>query len=189
MQAPRGLKRADAPVNAPVGLTSCPFTWENRAFRPNRPSTSTTVKDLVQAVSDLFAAVLGRLGHVGRARGRSNIREDLDLLGQLRDSPEFGSDSAASGFLVDHITTEVARYSGVESAPRKPWGSVVFGLIITAVLAFLAYRLSEDGFDWFSLPAGAGAALFLVVTVEMLAKDESATEDTKSPPKEEESTS
>ena len=138
------------------------------------------MKDIVQAISDLFAAILGRLGHVGRVRGRANIREDLDLLRQLRDSPEFGSDSAASGFLVDHITTEVARYSGVESAPKKPLGSVVFGLLITAALAFLAYSLSADGFDWFSLPAGAGAALFFVVTVEMFSKDDSTAEDAKS---------
>lgn len=140
------------------------------------------MKDVVQAISDLFAAILGRLGHVGRVRGRANIREDLDLLGQLRDSPEFGSDSAASGFLVDHITTEVARYSGVESAPKKPLGSVLLGLLITASLAFLAYSLSADGFDWFSLLAGVGAALFFVVTVEMFSKDDSAAEDAKSSP-------
>ncbi|HEU5252755.1 MAG TPA: hypothetical protein VFU16_05460 [Solirubrobacterales bacterium] len=139
------------------------------------------MKDVIQAISDLFAAILGRLGHVGRARGRANIREDVELLGQLRDSPELGSDSTASAFLVDHITTEVARYSGVEPAPKKPWGSVVFGLLITAGLAFLAYRLSSDGFDWFSLPAGAGAALFFVVTVEMFSKDDSEDDDKKPP--------
>lgn len=52
-------------------------------------------------------------------------------------------------------------------------------MLITAALAFLAYKLSADGFDWFSIPAGAAAALFLVVTIEMFSKEDSATEDAK----------
>lgn len=128
----------------------------------------------MNAVSDLLAAVLGRFGHVGRARGRANIRQDLDLLKQLREAPEFGSDSEASSSLTGYITAEVAHYSGAEQGKQKPWASVALAAVIGVPLGYLAYRLSEDGFDWFSVPAGIGAALMLLATIGMLTGDDDA---------------
>lgn len=126
---------------------------------------------IVNAISELFAAILGRFGHVGRARGRANIRQDLDLLGQIRESPEFGAESAASDFLVSYITLEVARYSGHEPPHKRPWGSIALSLFIGFPLAFLAYSLSSDGFDWFSLLPGAGALLMFVAAIQLFADD------------------
>jgi hypothetical protein len=133
---------------------------------------------IVNAISELLAAILGRFGHVGRARGRADIRQDLDLLGQLRESPEFGSESQASGYLVSHITSEVARYSGHEPARKKPWGSIALALFIGLPLAYLAYSLSSDGFDWFSLLPGIVAFLMLVAAIQLFTDDkDSETED------------
>jgi hypothetical protein len=126
---------------------------------------------LVNAVSELFAAVLGRLGHVGRARGRANIRQDLDLLGQLRESPEFGSASPASRFLANHITAEVARYSGVVPRQKKPWGSIWLALFMGIPLAYLAFSLNEDGFDWFSLLPAIGAFVLFLAAIQLFTGD------------------
>lgn len=135
---------------------------------------------IVNAISELFAAILGRFGHVGRARGRADIRRDLDLLEQLRESPEFGSDSQASGFLVSHITSEVARYSGHEPGRKRPWGSIALSLFIGLPLAHLAYSLSSDGFDWFSLLPGAAALLMFVAAIQLFTDDkDSETEGAK----------
>jgi hypothetical protein len=133
---------------------------------------------LVNAVSDLLAAILGRFGHVGRARGRANIREDLDLLGQLRDSPEFGPESLASGYLEDHITTEVARYSGAvqEQKRKRPWPAIVLGLLITAVLVYLFFKLNQGGFSWFSLLPGLGATLMLLTVAQLFTEDKAQSE-------------
>lgn len=126
---------------------------------------------IVNAISELFAAILGRFGHVGRARGRANIRQDLQLLEQIRGAPEFGSESEASGFLVSHITSEVARYSGHEPPRERPWGSIALSLFIGIPLAFLAYSLSSDGFDWFSLLPGVGALLMLLAAIQLFTDD------------------
>lgn len=126
----------------------------------------------MNAVSDLFAAILGRFGYVGRARGRANIKEDLDLLGELRESPEFGSDSPALLFLSAHITSEVARYSGAEPAPKKPWGAIFLAFCIGASLALFTFTLNSDGFDWFSVIPGAGALLMIVAMVQLFTGDE-----------------
>jgi hypothetical protein len=131
---------------------------------------------IVNSISELFAAVLGRFGHVGRARGRTNIRQDLDLLEQLREAPEFGADSRASSFLVSHITSEVAEYSGHVPPRKRPWGAITLSLLIGLPLAIFAYNLSSDGFDWFSLLLGAGALLMLAVAIQLLTEDKEADE-------------
>jgi hypothetical protein len=129
------------------------------------------VEAIVNSISELFAAILGRFGHVGRTRSRANIRQDLDLLGQLRESPEFGAESQASSFLASHITSEVARYSGWEPTRKRPWGSIALSLFIGIPLAFLAYSLSSDGFDWFSLLPGVGALLMFLAAIQLFTDD------------------
>jgi hypothetical protein len=128
---------------------------------------------LVNAVSDLLAAIFDRFGHVGRARGRANIREDLGLLGQLRGSPEFGPESPASGYLTDHITTEVARYSGAVQEPKRkrPWPAIVLALLIAAPLIYVTFKLNQDGFSWLSLLPGLGATLMLLAMAQLFTED------------------
>jgi hypothetical protein len=133
---------------------------------------------LVNAVSDLLAAILGRFGHVGRARGRVNIREDLDLLGQFRDSPEFGPESLASNYLTDHITTEVARYSGAVQEPKRkrPWPAIVLALLIATPLVYVTIKLNQDGFSWLSLLPGLGATLMLLTMAQLFTEDKGQSE-------------
>jgi len=50
---------------------------------------------LGNAISELLAAIFGRLGYVGRPRRRANIRDEIKLLDEIRSSSIFGSDSEA----------------------------------------------------------------------------------------------
>jgi hypothetical protein len=123
---------------------------------------------LVNAVSDLFAAILGRIGHVGRARGRTNIREDLALLVDLQNVSTFGAESQASKHLANHIENEVARYSGNAPQNKRPWGSIALAIFIGAPLAAFGFTLGI----WWALLPWAGAALMLVVIIQMLTAEE-----------------
>ncbi len=142
------------------------------------------MEGLVRAASEFLAAVLGMLGFVGRPRRRAHIRDDLDLLMRLRESPDFGPDSAAHGYLAGHITREVAGFSGIELDRKRkiPWFSVVLALVIGLPLAYWTYRLDEDGFNWVSLLPGAPAALLLLAALGMLfTGDQSAEQDSTAP--------
>jgi hypothetical protein len=123
---------------------------------------------IVNAVSDLFAAILGRFGHIGRARGRTNIREDLALLVLLQQASSFGPESGVSKNLERHIETEVARYSGAEPQKKRPWGSIVLAAFIGAPLAVFGFSLDS----WWAALPWAGAGLMLVVIVQMLTNDQ-----------------
>lgn len=122
------------------------------------------VEALVNAVSEFLAAIFARFGYVGRPRRRANIRDDLGLLDQIRDSPDFGADSRARRFLADHITAEVARYSGVDLKRKRkiPWGTVAVAMILGLPLTYLTYKLNQQGFSWFSLLPGAVAFFFVI---------------------------
>jgi hypothetical protein len=139
---------------------------------------------LVKAVLDFFAGIFGGIGQVGRPRRRSAIRDDLSLLHELRDSPSFGETSQAHRHLTDHLTREVARFSGVDRRPKIKWASVVVALIAGMPAAYLTYRMNEDGFDWLSLVPGVfafamlGGALGLIIdpSEEEEASSESASD-------------
>lgn len=61
--------------------------------------------------------------------------------------------------------------------PRKrPWGAITLSLLIGLSLAFFAYNLSSDGFDWFSLLLGAGALLMLAAAIQLFTEDNEADE-------------
>src|SRR5579884_4163683 len=100
---------------------------------------------LLKAATDFLAAVLSALGFVGRPRRRAGIREDLDVLGRLRDSPDFGPGSQAYGFLFKHVTREVARYAGVELERKRkiPWSGIVFASLVGLPLGYLTYTLNR----------------------------------------------
>ena len=132
------------------------------------------MEGLVKAVSDFLAAALRGLGFVGRPRRRAGIRDDLELLDRLRDSPDFGTESSAHRFLLEHITSEVAKLAGVESIRKRkiPWASVAMALLIAAPLAYWTYKLNHDGFLWLSLFPGTVAGLMLVAVLGMLFGEE-----------------
>jgi hypothetical protein len=51
---------------------------------------------------------------------------------------------------------------------------VALAAAIGIPLGYLSYSLSEDGFDWFSIPAGIGAALMLIAIIGMLSENDDA---------------
>ena len=137
------------------------------------------MESLVKAMSDFLAAVLGRVGFVGRPRRRAAIHDDLQLLDQLRDSSDFGPESPAHHFLRNHITTEVADYSGVELRRKRkiPWTSVVLSIAIGGPFAYWTYKLNDDGFAWLSLFPGLIAALMILAALGMTFGSEETTTD------------
>lgn len=134
---------------------------------------------LINAASEFFAAVFARLGYVGRPRRRAAIRDELELLAQIRESPDFGVESKAHRFFAEHITAEIARYSGVELKRKRriPWLSVVLALLIGLPLAYLTYKLNVNHFAWLSLLPGLLAALMLLAVLGMLFGDSSSTKE------------
>ncbi|MGH2964385.1 MAG: hypothetical protein ACRDMH_03255 [Solirubrobacterales bacterium] len=140
------------------------------------------IETLVNAASDFLAAILGKLGFVGRARRRAGIRDDLDLLDRLRDSEAFGSASSAHGYLVGYINLEVAKLAGVELKRKRKiaWGSVVWAFIIGLPLGYLTYKLNQDGFNWVSLFPGLVSALMFLAILGMLFNTDEPTGDSES---------
>lgn len=116
---------------------------------------------LVNAISELLAAIFGRLGYVGRPRRRANIRDEIKLLDEIRSSSIFGSDSESARQLTDHIAQEVARYSGVIRKRRIPVGSVIICAVLGLPAAYVTYRMVRDGFVWYSIFPGIIAGFFI----------------------------
>jgi hypothetical protein len=123
---------------------------------------SPLVEALVNAVSEFLAAIFARFGHVGRARRRAHIREDLTLLEEIRRSDAFGSQSQTATYLHDHINREVADYSGIEPKRKIPWGTVIPSIPIGLALAYWTYKIVDDGFSLLALLPGTAAAFFLI---------------------------
>jgi hypothetical protein len=137
------------------------------------------MEPLVKAATDFLAAVLSALGFIGRPRRRAGIRDDLDVLAQLRDSPDFGPRSQAYRFLFNHVTREVARFAGVELERKRkiPWHGLAVAILVGAPMGYLTYTLDENGFKWISLlPAGISLVMLLAV-LGMLFGDEEAPHD------------
>jgi hypothetical protein len=78
-------------------------------------------------------------------------------------------------FLTDHITREVASFTGVRK--KIPWLSVALAVVIGAPLGYWTYRLNVDGFDWVSLIPGAIAGFMLIAVLGMLFGSEESSRD------------
>lgn len=137
------------------------------------------METLVRAASDFLAAILAKVGFVGRPRRRAAIRQDWELLRDLEATDSFAQGTWAHQVLIGHITLEVAKYAGVELPRRRvPWGSVVFAALIGAPLGYLTYTLNQDGFRWYSLFPGVVSALMAIAILGMIfASDEETPEE------------
>jgi hypothetical protein len=134
------------------------------------------VEGLIKAFSDVLAAVLGAIGFVGRPRRRASIRQDLELLRDLEQSPEFEVGTDSHGYLVAHIEREVAKHAGAVVPRRKqvPWSSVVICVLIGAPLGYWTFVLDHDGFRLVSLLPGVAAGLLAIAAVGMIVDPDSA---------------
>jgi hypothetical protein len=107
------------------------------------------VDGLVNAVSELLASMLRRIGVVGLTRRRNAITNDLDLLDRLRESTEFGAGSEPHNELKAHIEVEVRAYTGGRREWRKrEWFTVIFAAVLGAGLGYVAYRVNAVG--WYA---------------------------------------
>jgi hypothetical protein len=94
--------------------------------------------ELVNAASEFLVAIFARIGIVGRPLRRAAIRDEIQLPHEIRDSPDFGTETWAHRYLSDHVTTEVAKDSGIELKRKRkiPWGSVFLALTIGLPLGY-----------------------------------------------------
>jgi hypothetical protein len=127
------------------------------------------VDGLVNAVSELLASMLRRIGVVGQSRRRSAITSDLELLDRLRQTSDFGVASLPHQELKSHVEAEVRAYTGGRTEWRKrEWFTIIFATLLAALCGYGAYRANAVGW-WLALvgwlPAGVFAltALFALV--------------------------
>ena len=121
------------------------------------------MEGLVRAVADFFAAVLSTVGYVGRPRRRAQIREDMRLVTELAEHPDFGHGSWPHQALMNRVALDIGRLGGVPIPGRKfPWSSAFLTVVIGAPLGYWAIRLNDDGFVWYSIFPGFIAAVMAV---------------------------
>jgi hypothetical protein len=133
------------------------------------------VADLVNAFADFFAALLRIVGFIGPTRRRGAISDDLDLLRKLEDYEEFGPGSWPHTWLSNHITLQVAEFSGLDlrtSRRNIAWSSVAITIAIWAPLGWLTYHLVDVDHPWYAVLSGAPAGLLFVSTLGMLSEKE-----------------
>jgi hypothetical protein len=115
---------------------------------------------LVNAVSELLASMLRRIGVVGQSRRRSAITSDLELLDRLREASEFGVDSQPHRELRAHIEAEVRAYTGGRTEWRKrEWSTIVIAVLLGALCGYGAYQANAVGW-WLALIAWFAAGVF-----------------------------
>lgn len=128
------------------------------------------METIVNWAADLVAAILAKLGIVGRARRRGSIHEDLKLLTEIGDHATFGRESWPHMALADHVALEIGKYAGVDFKQRRKvaWGSVFLALIIGAPFGYLTYKLNESGFTWYSIFPGFVALMMFTAVLGMI---------------------
>jgi hypothetical protein len=135
---------------------------------------------LVKSIAEFFGAVLGMLGFVGKPRRRLGIRDDLGLLNELADHPDFGRGSWPHQALMNRVALDVARLAGVPlQQQRAPLSSFILPVLIGVPLGYWAFKLNQHGFQWYSLFPGVVAGLMAISILGMLlpTTDESGPEE------------
>lgn len=132
---------------------------------------------LVNSISEVLAALFARFGYVGRPRRRANLRDEIKLLEELRESPAFGADTDSARYLTNHIANEVARYAGVLKKRKVPWGTVFLSAIIGLPFTYWTYTMVRDGFVWYSVFPGLVAAFFVIGGLGVLFTGDDSAED------------
>jgi hypothetical protein len=118
------------------------------------------VDGLVNAVSELVASILRRIGVVGQGRRRNAITSDLDLLDRLRLTADFGAASLPHQELKSHIEAEVRAYTGGRTEWRKrEWSTIIFAALLGALCGYGAYRANAVGW-WLALIGWIAAGVF-----------------------------
>lgn len=129
--------------------------------------------DLINAIAQALAAILEKIGIIGRARRRAGIEEDLKLLRDLEAFPAFGPGTFSHTALSNKIILEVAMLAGVDLRTTRrdiPWSSVVFAALLSAGFGYWTAVLNESGFRWYSSFPGIFAGLMFISILGMLGR-------------------
>lgn len=120
------------------------------------------------SIATPLAAVVGIGGR--RRRLRAEVRDNLSLLEELKKDEILSTHTPAIGWIAGKIALDVARLSGQPLGARKkpvPRGAVIFAALLTVGLGYWTYVLTRDGFVWYSVFPGTGAALFAISILGM----------------------
>lgn len=133
--------------------------------------------NLVKAIAELFAAAFSAVGYVGKPRRRANIRDNLKLVNELAEHPDFGRGSWPHQALMNRTALEVAKLAGVPLKGREiPWFSLLLALVIGAPLAFWTLKLDQHGFHWYSIfPGAIAVAMGFSILGMLFASDQDGT--------------
>lgn len=128
----------------------------------------TIAKAAVTVVTPL-AALIGVGGR--RRRLRTQIRENVALLEEVKKDAVLRDHTPAPGWLSAQIAVDIARLTGQALGKRKkkpvPWGSVVLaGLLALGFGAWTIY-INHRGFAWYSIFPGVTASLFGISVIGM----------------------
>ena len=100
------------------------------------------MEGLIQAIANALAAILEKIGVLGRSRRRIGIRADLELLHELERFPDFERSTFAHKSLVNRIDREVAALAGVDLRTKKPdipWAAIAFAVIVASGFGYWTY--------------------------------------------------
>jgi hypothetical protein len=120
--------------------------------------------NLVRAIAEFFAAIFATVGFVGKPRRRAGIRDDLNLITELSEHPDFGRGSWPHQALMNRVALDVARLSGVPTPHKIQWGSVILAVVIGAPLGYWTYTIDRDTFQWYSIFPGT-VAVFMGLAI------------------------
>jgi hypothetical protein len=122
------------------------------------------VDGLVNAVSELLASILRRIGIVGQSRRRGAITSDLALLALLAQTAGFGVESQTHQELQSHIEAEVRAYTGGHREWRKrEWSTIIVAALLGAGFGYAAYRASAVAW-WLAVIAWIPAGVFVLTS-------------------------
>ena len=142
-----------------------------------------TIAQALVAIATPLAALLSVLNR--RRRLRAEVRENLELLGDLEKHSAFRGDLPVAGWLQGKITLDVARLSGhTIGARKKPIekGTLAFALLVGLGFAYWTYRIVNDGFVWYSVFPGSIAFLLLVSAAALTTNREIPPDQDPDPP-------
>jgi hypothetical protein len=144
--------------------------------------------DLVTILKSALAigAPLAALVSLGarRRRLRSEVRDNLALIEELKKDTVLSQHSPAIGMLSGKIVLDVAALSGQPLGGKKkpiPWGAVIFAAIFAVGLGLWTYVIDRDGFVWYSV-FPATVTFLLLISILGMTTNRQIPEDPHLPP-------
>lgn len=128
---------------------------------------------IAKAAVAILTPLLTALGIVfgRRARLRAEIKNNLQLLTEVRDEPLLQADGLAAGWLAGKVLVDTAKLTGQPLGPRKspiPWSSVVLAGILAVAAGLFTWWLNQRGPVWYSVFPATFALAMSISVVGML---------------------